>query len=76
MTREEKGATRYRAMFRHYPDALTPAQVQEMLGIGRRMVYGLLRRGEIQSVRMGRLYRVPKIAVIDYLCAVDQEEKT
>ena len=44
MTREEKGATRYRAMFRHYPDALTPAQVQEMLGIGRRMVYGLLRR--------------------------------
>lgn len=33
MTREEKGATRYRAMFRHYPDALTPAQVQEMLGI-------------------------------------------
>lgn len=26
MTREEKGATRYRAMFRHYPDALTPAQ--------------------------------------------------
>ena len=34
MTREEKGATRYRAMFRHYPDALTPAQVQEMLGIG------------------------------------------
>ena len=51
MTREEKGATRYRAMFRHYPDALTPAQVQEMLGIGRRMVYGLLRRGEIQSVR-------------------------
>ena len=44
MTREEKGATRYRAMFRHYPDALTPAQVQEMLGIGRRMVYSLLRR--------------------------------
>ena len=28
MTREEKGATRYRAMFRHYPDALTPAQVR------------------------------------------------
>ena len=76
MTREEKGATRYRAMFRHYPDALTPAQVQEMLGIDRRMVYGLLRRGECQSVRMGWLYRVPKIAVIDYLCAVDHAEKT
>ena len=76
MNREEKRATRYRAMFRHYPDTLTPAQVQEMLGVGRRMTYGLLRRGEIQSVRMGRLYRVPKVAVIDYLCAADNTEKT
>ena len=76
MNREEKRAARYRAMFRHYPDALTPAQVQEMLGVGRRMAYGLLRRGEIQSVRMGRLYRIPKVAVIDYLCAADNTEKT
>lgn len=76
MNREEKRAARYRAMFRHYPDALTPAQVQEMLGVGRRMTYGLLRRGEIQSVRMGRLYRIPKVAVIDYLCAADNTEKT
>lgn len=76
MNREEKRATRYRTMFRHYPDALTPAQVQEMLGVGRRMTYGLLRRGEIQSVRMGRLYRVPKVAVIDYLCGADNTERT
>ena len=53
MNREEKAATRYRAMFRHYPDALTPRQVQEMFGIGQRMAYDL--------------YRVPKSAVIDYL---------
>ena len=58
---------------RHYPDALTPRQVQEMLGIGQRMTYDLLREGKIQSVRMGRLYRVPKSAVIDYLYS---EEKT
>ena len=73
MGREEKVATRYRAMFRRYPDALTPSQVQEMLGVGQRMTYGLLREGKISSVRMGRLYRVPKVAVIDYLCG---EEKT
>ena len=36
MRREERQLVRYRAMFRHYPDALTPSQVQEMLGIGRR----------------------------------------
>lgn len=74
MRREERRLIRYRAMFRHYPDALTPSQVQEMLGIGRRMTYGLLRSGRIHSVRMGRLYRIPKVAVIDYLC--ETEERT
>ena len=70
MRREERQLVRYRAMFRHYPDALTPSQVQEMLG----MTYGLLRSGRIHSVRMGRLYRIPKVAVIDYLC--ETEERT
>lgn len=69
MSREEKMAARYRAMFREYPDALTPQQVREMLGVGQRMTYTLLRGGTIPSVRMGRLYRVPKVAVIDYLCS-------
>ena len=69
MSREEKMAARYRAMFREYPDALTPQQVREMLGVGQRMTYALLRGGIIPSVRMGRLYRVPKVAVIDYLCS-------
>ena len=55
MRREERQLVRYRAMFRHYPDALTPSQVQEMLGIGRRMTYGLLRSGRIHSVRMAAL---------------------
>lgn len=69
MSREEKMAARYRAMFREYPDALTPQQVREMLGVGQRMTYALLRGGTIPSVRMGGLYRVPKVAVIDYLCS-------
>ena len=76
MSREKNMAIRYRAMFREYPDALTPRQVQEMLGIGQRMTYGLLRTGKIRNVRMGRLYRVPKTAVIDYLCANKNEENT
>ena len=69
MNTEEKTAVRYQTMFRRYPDALTPRQVQEMLGISQHTTYGLLREGKIQSVRMGRIYRVPKVAVIDYLCS-------
>lgn len=72
MGREEKNLTRYRAMFRSYPDALTPEQVGRMLGVGQRTTYRLLRSGQIHSVRMGRLYRVPKVAVIDYLCSSEE----
>ena len=63
-------------MFREYPDVLTPQQVQEMLGVGQRMAYQLLREGKIQNVRMGRLYRVPKAAVIDYLYSGKAAERT
>lgn len=68
MGKEERRISRYQTMFRSYPDALTPRQVQEMLGIGQRMTYKLLHSGELPSVRMGKLYRIPKTAVIDYLC--------
>ena len=47
-----------------------------MLGIGSRLTYRLLQSGQIPSVRMGRLYRVPKVAVIDYLCANESAERT
>lgn len=76
MSREERRLSRYRAMFRDYPDALTPGEVQKMLGIGSRLTYRLLQSGQIPSVRMGRLYRVPKVAVIDYLCANESAERT
>lgn len=76
MGREDKNLTRYRAMFRGYPDALTPEQVRQMLGVGQRTAYRLLRTGAIPSVRMGRIYRIPKTAVIDYLCAGENSEKT
>lgn len=68
MNREEKIANQYGLMFRNYPDVVTPEQVQQMLGIGRRKAYELLKSGELPSIRMGRLYRIPKISVIDYLC--------
>lgn len=63
-------------MFRDYPDVLTPQQVQEMLGVGQRMAYQLLREGKIQNVRMGKLYRIPKAAVIDYLYSGKGSERT
>jgi excisionase family DNA binding protein len=39
---------------------LTPEQVADELQVGRSKVYGMLARGEIPSVKLGRLIRVPR----------------
>ncbi len=38
---------------------LKPSEVTQLLGIGRSLVYELIARKEIPSVRLGRCLRVP-----------------
>jgi excisionase family DNA binding protein len=38
---------------------LTAEQAAEMLNIGRCKVYDLLRTGELESIKIGRLRRIP-----------------
>lgn len=45
---------------------LTAEEVADQLGIGRTLMYSLLKSGEIESVRIGRLRRIPAAAVSDY----------
>ena len=67
----------YKLMFQGYPDVVDVDAMRDMLGgIGRRLAYRLLRDGIIESVRMGRIYKIPKISVISYLCqSKDESEK-
>ncbi|MEU0508394.1 helix-turn-helix domain-containing protein [Amycolatopsis sp. NPDC006125] len=45
---------------------LTAEEAAEQLGIGRTLMFKLLRTGEIESVRIGRLRRVPASAIREY----------
>ena len=45
------------------PEYLTPEEFWTYVGIGRASCYELLRRGEIPSMRFGRLIRIPKRAL-------------
>lgn len=66
----------YKLMFQEYPDVVDVDAMRAMLGgIGKRMAYRLLQNGTIESVRMGRVYKVPKISVISYLCQLKVESK-
>ncbi len=57
----------YRLMFADYPDVVGVAELQTMLGVGRKLAYRLIGEGEIQALHVGRTYRIPKANVIAYL---------
>ena len=56
-------------MFKNYPDVVSVSQMQQMLGVGRNTAYDLLKEQKIQSIRIGRVHKIPKINIIKYLHA-------
>lgn len=53
--------------FREYPDIVSIPQLTDMLQIGKNTAYELVASNEIKSIRIGRIYKIPKQNVIDYL---------
>ena len=64
-TAQVMSASRY--MFTDYPDVVTVAQLQKMLGISRHQAYELINDGCIPGVKIGNAYKVPKLNVISYM---------
>lgn len=46
---------------------LSVSEIQEALGLGRNSTYNLLRSGKLKSIRVGRLIKIPKAALDEYL---------
>lgn len=58
----------YDALFKEYPDVVTIEQLCAMLGgISKKTVYKLLQEKKIESMKIGRSYRIPKYSVLKYL---------
>ena len=54
-------------LIKNYPPVLCVKQVTEILAVSQNTAYALIRSGQIHSVRIGRSYRIPLDAVIEYL---------
>ena len=65
----------YKMMFPDYPDIVTVAQLQKMLGISRQLTYKLIGDGYIPGVKIGNAFRVPKVNVINYVLSVDSRKE-
>ena len=54
-------------MFENYADVVGVKNMMSMLGIGRNTAYDLLKGNIIPSIRIGRIYKIPKVNIIEYL---------
>lgn len=65
---EVKNNNHTQEMFADYPDVVDVSGLQSMFGnIGRQTAYELVRKGTIKAIKVGKLYRIPKINVIAFL---------
>lgn len=54
-------------MFENYDDLMVIEDVCEVLHMSRNSVYTLLKIGELKGFQQGRIWKVPKQAVIQYI---------
>lgn len=67
MSDEKKKRNEYIKMLKEYPDVLKIEQMCDALGgISTKTGYKLLRENRIESVKVGREYRITKSNVIDF----------
>jgi excisionase family DNA binding protein len=52
---------------------LRPEEVAQALGVGRTMVFELIRTGELRSVKIGKSRRIPIAAVREYVDGLGDE---
>lgn len=54
-------------------DILTLKETKEVLRIGTNKLYNLLKTGEIKSFKIGRIYKINKKDVIEYIIRKSEE---
>ncbi len=54
-------------MFNSYPDIVTVYQLKEMLAVGYNKAYELVKTGAIESIKVGKSYRITKNSVINFV---------
>lgn len=55
---------------------LTPEQAADALAIGRTTLYALIKNGELESVKIGRLRRIPADAITAYTARLSAQQDT
>lgn len=54
-------------MFEDYDEIITVEDLMNILIIGKNRAHQLLNSGEVNSFKIGRIHKIPKIAVEEYI---------
>lgn len=54
-------------MFNEYEELITIDELQTILSIGKNTAYDLLRTKKIKAFRIGRVWKIPKKSVEEYI---------
>lgn len=52
---------------KEYPPVLDVEQTAEILGVSKQLVRNAIANREIPAIKVGRIFRIPKMKLIDYL---------
>ena len=55
--------------FKGTPDVMTVMEAAKALRCSKNTVYSLIAEGRIQAIRVGRCFKVPKSALVDFMSA-------
>ena len=59
-------------MLDNYTDVLTVKQAQEILKISKKNIYRLIDNKEIFAKKIGKVYRIPKQSLCEYILGEEQ----
>ena len=57
----------YGVMLKDYPDVMNIEEMSRALGISTKTGYKLIRENKIESLKVGRSYRIPKAHLLSYM---------
>lgn len=66
---------KFAELFQEYPDVVSVPQLCKMLGVCKGNAYQLLYSGKLRYFKVGHVYRIPKLCVIDFLEKETKAEK-
>jgi len=65
--RNSSGGKPHIVIFKDYPDVLNIKQLCLALGVGKNTAYQLIKNGDLKSIRIGKVHKIPKIWLIEYV---------